>query len=571
MEQEDRIARLADEFWDAYLEVDPLQGTALGEHRYGDRLPDISEAGRDRSRRRFAGVLEAAREIPAEELAADDEAAITRAALIVAAESELAYLAADAIAYTVDAGMGPQTTLLTLPTYQPLRTAEEADALRARWKAMAGWMDEHVAALRRGMAEGRTPIGTSVERALEQIDEVLAQPADTWPLAAPAADADAAPPIGMSDAAWRAFRRDLLETVRDGVRPAIARYREFIAETALPAARDDAHAGIGSIPDGLERYRALVAAHTTTERSPQELHATGLAEVERIDAEMTELGGRLLGTATLADTLAALRGDPALHFATAGEILEVAERSLARANAAIPEWFGRLPVTECTVVRMPAHEERHSTIAYYREPATDGGRPGQYYVNTSEPETRPRYEAEALAFHEAVPGHHLQIAIAQELTGLPAFRRHANMTAFIEGWALYTERLSDEMGLYTADLDRVGMLSFDAWRACRLVVDTGMHAFGWPRSRAIAFMEAHTALGTNNIVNEVDRYLAWPGQALAYKSGQLEIARLRREAESRLGPVFDIRRFHDAVLTHGALPLEVLAGSVRRDLGLVEG
>ena len=217
---------------------------------------------------------------------------------------------------------------------------------------------------------------------------------------------------------------------------------------------------------------------------------------------------------------------------------------------------------------MQPHEEQHSTIAYYREPPEDGSRPGRYYINTYAPETRPRYEAEALAFHEAVPGHHLQVAIGQELDGLPSFRRHAETTAFVEGWGLYAERLSDDMGLYSADLDRIGMLSYDAWRASRLVVDTGMHALAWSRSAAIEFMTAHTALGLNNIANEVDRYIGWPGQALAYKIGQLEIRRLRSEAEAALGDAFDIRRFHDAVLGHGALPLSVLGRSVASDLGL---
>ena len=242
--------------------------------------------------------------------------------------------------------------------------------------------------------------------------------------------------------------------------------------------------------------------------------------------------------------------------------MAVAEASLARAVAAIPAWFGRLPRADCEVVRMQPHEEQHSTIAYYREPPQDGSRPGRYYVNTYAPETRPRYEAEALAFHEAVPGHHLQVAIGQELEQLPAFRRHAETTAFVEGWGLYSERLADEMGLYSGDLDRIGMLSYDAWRASRLVVDTGMHALGWSRGQAIDFMTAHTALGLNNIANEVDRYIGWPGQALAYKIGQLEIRRLRTEAEAALGAAFDIRRFHDAVLGHGALPLCVLRESV---------
>jgi uncharacterized protein (DUF885 family) len=211
---------------------------------------------------------------------------------------------------------------------------------------------------------------------------------------------------------------------------------------------------------------------------------------------------------------------------------------------------------------MADHEARHSTIAYYREPASDGSRPGRYYINTTEPTTRPRYEAETLAFHEAMPGHHLQIALAQELDGLPAFRRHAGPTAFIEGWGLYSERLSEEMGLLSGELDRFGVLSFDAWRACRLVVDTGLHAKGWSRGQAIAFMVDHTALAENNIVNEVDRYLAGPGQALAYKLGQLEFVRLRDGAHDALDEAFDIRAFHDAVLGEGAVGLPTLRGIV---------
>jgi uncharacterized protein (DUF885 family) len=212
---------------------------------------------------------------------------------------------------------------------------------------------------------------------------------------------------------------------------------------------------------------------------------------------------------------------------------------------------------------MEPHEEKHSTIAYYRQPAADGSRPGRYYINTSAPETRPRYEAEVLAYHESIPGHHLQISIAQELEGLPEFRKHLGITAFTEGWGLYTERLADEMGLYTEDLDRIGVLSYDAWRACRLVVDTGMHAKGWTRAQAIGFMLENTALAENNIVNEVDRYIAWPGQALAYKAGQMEIRRLRGEAERRLGERFDLRAFHDAVLEDGAVSLETLRGTIR--------
>jgi uncharacterized protein (DUF885 family) len=211
-----------------------------------------------------------------------------------------------------------------------------------------------------------------------------------------------------------------------------------------------------------------------------------------------------------------------------------------------------------------AYEEKDTTIAYYRQPAVDGSRPGTYYINTYAPETRPRYEAEVLAFHESIPGHHTQIALAQEMTGLPEFRKHLGVTAFVEGWALYTERLAAEMGLYSGDLDRMGMLSFDAWRASRLVVDTGVHVKGWSRQQATSYMLENTALAENNVENEVDRYIGWPGQALAYKLGQREIFALRHQAERALGPAFDVRAFHDLVLGAGAVSLAVLRAEVER-------
>jgi uncharacterized protein (DUF885 family) len=555
------LDRLADDFWDTVVASDPVQGTAIGDHRYGDRLSDISSEGRAALIARFEGIGRALTALPPE---TDPEAAVTRAAMAEAIDGRLAFLSADARAYTVDAMNGPQTLFLDIPSLQPLRDTADGEAMLSRWWAMGPWVDAQIAQLRRGRGDGRGPVAGSVRRVIAQLDELLALPLDDSPLLAPLKAEHAR----WSDEAWRAFEVGLVGSVRDGLRPAFARYRAFLADEALPHARDEAHVGIGHLPGGMETYDRLARAHTTTDRSPQEIHEIGQAEIAKIDAEISELGGRVLGTPDLPATLAALRGDPSVHFTSADEIVAVAERSLARAVDAIPTWFGRLPQARCEVVRMQPHEEQHSTIAYYREPSQDGLRPGRYYINTYAPETRPRYEAEALAFHEAVPGHHLQIAIGQELDGLPAFRRHGETTAFVEGWGLYAERLADEMGLYSADLDRIGMLSYDAWRASRLVVDTGMHALAWSRSAAIDFMLAHTALAENNIANEVDRYIGWPGQALAYKIGQLEIRRLRADAESAQGASFDIRRFHDAVLDHGALPLSVLRRSVASDLGL---
>jgi uncharacterized protein (DUF885 family) len=558
------LDRLAEEFWDAALAADPTQGTAIGDHRYGDRLSDNSPEGRAAQQARYEAIGSALADLDVPD---EPEAALTHAALADAIDAKLALLSADAPAYTVDAMNGPQTQLLNLASLQPLRDAADAEAMLTRWWAMGPWVDRYIADLRRGLSEGRPPVAGSVRRVIAQLDALSARPLEDWPPLEPIARSHHA----FGEDSWRAFEVGLAGAVRDGLQPAFERYRAFLADEALPMARDEARVGLCHLPGGADSYERLAHAHTTTQRSPEEIHRIGLAEIARIDQEITELGARVLGTSGLAATLEALRGDPSVHFSSGEEIVGVAERSLARAVAAIPDWFGRLPRADCEVVRMLAHEEEHSTIAYYREPPQDGSRPGRYYINTFAPETRPRYEAEALAFHESVPGHHLQVAIGQELEGLPAFRRYSETTAFVEGWGLYAERLADEMGLYSGELDRIGMLSFDAWRASRLVVDTGMHALAWSRSAAIDFMTAHTALGLNNIANEVDRYIGWPGQALAYKVGQLEIRAIRDEAEAALGPSFDISRFHDAVLGHGALPLSLLRGSVAADLGLLAG
>lgn len=556
------LEQLAADYWDAYLAINPTQGTALGDHRYGDRLEPITTDEIAAALTRLRGLQSRVDAIDDHNLG--DEEALTLSALRHVIAEDRVFLEADPHAYTVDAMNGPQVAFLNVPSLQPLRDAPDGEAMLARWRAMGPWVDAYIARLGGGLVDGLAPVAVGVERVTSELDALLARPVDDWPLLDPLR-ADHA---SWTDADWSRFGADLRAAVDDGLRPAFLRYRAFLADEALPRARDEAHAGIGNLPGGVERYVRLARAHTTTTLTPEELHAIGLAEIARIDAELDELGGRVLGTKGLEATLAALRADPALYFSTADEVQATAEASLAAANAAIPDWFGRLPVTPCEVVVMLPHEAEHSTIAYYREPAADGGRPGRYYINTSAPTTRPRYEAQALAFHESVPGHHLQIAIGQELSGLPDFRRHAEVTAFIEGWGLYSERLANEMGLYAGDLDRIGMISYDAWRASRLVVDTGMHALGWSRSRAIGFMTEHSALALNNITNEVDRYLGWPGQALAYKVGQLEIRRIRADAEAALRTRFDIRAFHDALLGHGALPLATLHEAVSRDLGL---
>ncbi len=549
---------LAAEYWATTLELDPLFATAIGERGFDAAMPDPSRAAGAAGRTRLADLRDRARALDGRDL--EGEARTTLLALRDALDAAIAGVDAGLDDWNVDPLEGVPAGLLQVADYQRLESPDDGRRMVERWQAMAGYVDAHLARLRLGLAEGRAACRAPVARTLDILDSLLASPDAQWPLLAPASRAAELP--GWTDGERQRFAADLAGAVREGVRPAFDRLRDALATEILPAARTDDAPGMVHVPGGQAGYLGLVRGHTTLELEPEAIHRIGLDEIARIDDELASLAGRVLATASLSEALARLRGDPSLHFSTRDEVFASAAGSLARAEAAVPAWFGRLPLTPCEVVRMGAHEEAHSTIAYYRQPAMDGSRPGRYYINTSEPETRPRYEAQALAFHESVPGHHLQIAIAQELPGLPAFRRHLGATAFVEGWGLYTERLADEMGLYAGDLDRIGVLSFDAWRAARLVVDTGMHALGWTRDRAVAFMLEHTALAANNIDNEVDRYIVMPGQALAYKMGQLELLRLRAAAKARLGDAFDIRDFHDIVLSSGALPLAVLRANV---------
>jgi uncharacterized protein (DUF885 family) len=547
------LAELANRFWDGEMAAEPIYATALGDRRFDDRLRDNGPGAQDAEIARLEGILREARAIPADALAAADRTTLEE--LISASAGKVDANRAGLAGWIVDPLDGPQVAFQNIPSFQPIRDEPEAEMLLARWRAMGPWIDRLVDSSRDALGRGIGAPAALARSVIDELDELLARPTAEWPLTSPATD--------LPETIQAASRARLAEAIRaavaDEVRPAHERYRSFLADELLPVARDDDRPGLSHLPGGGEAYESLVRYHTTLELTPEQIHRIGLDETERIDAEFRRLGEPLLGTSDLREVLARLRSDPALHFRTPREVFDVAQATLDRANAAIPDWFGRLPKAPCVVVEMRPHEAEHSTIAYYREPAVDGSRPGSYYVNTTKPETRPRYEAETLAVHEAVPGHHLQTAIAQELEGLPAFRRLGGPTAYVEGWGLYTERLSVEMGLIPDGVARLGDASYDAWRACRLDVDTGMHALGWTRDEAIAFMLEHTALAENNVVNEVDRYLAIPGQALAYKLGQREILRLREEARSALGAVFDIRSFHDAVLVQGAVGLGTLA------------
>ena len=546
------LSDLAEEFWQGLMRAQPTWATILGDRRFDDLLDNNSPEGQDAERARLSDIARRASAIDPNRLSAQERT--TRSTLIEESERELAQLGTGLERWNIDQLNGPQTFFMDLPDMQPISTPTEADAMVRRWQKVGPYMDQVSANLRMGLANGEVATRAVTERVVDIVAGIVKRPLAAWP---PMTVATAEHP-DWSAADRERFRAGMEEAIERGVRPAYARFLKLVEREILPIARPDDRLGIMHVPGGAEAYRKLILAHTTLSLTAEEIHEIGLREMDRIDAEMAELGRRVLGTPDRQSTIARLRDDPSLRFATAEEVQASAEASLARAQAALPQWFGRTCRALCEVTPVPEHAQEHQTIAYYTWPAIDGSRPGRFWINLFAPETRPRYEAEALAFHEAVPGHHLQIALAQELEGVPAFQRNLGPTAFAEGWGLYTERLADEMGLYSSEMSRFGVISFDAWRAGRLVVDTGIHAFGWSRAQAVDYLRDHTALGYNNIDNEVDRYISYVGQALAYKIGQLEILRLRREAEAALGERFDIRAFHDVVLGAGAIPLATL-------------
>ena len=546
--------------WEYMMRWQPTYATTLGDHRYDDKLAPRDAAAIARAAEERIALIARLVAMPQGKL--DDVDRVTYALLRGRLEAEQGLEVCRLYEWMVDSGgsslFGEISYIVEAHT---VKTPADAQNLVSRLEQAERAIDDTIANLIRGLETGRVSSVEKVRRAIDQLDGELAKPAEAWAMAKPAwAEPPAVDP-------WPAAERARLaaavrEVVTTRILPAVIRHRDFLRDRVMARARTGKE-GLVGLPDGEACYRASIVSHVGLAMMPDALHALGLEEIARTDAELVKLGSRVFGTADLASTIAKLRDDKALYFSSRAELLAAAQQALDRAKRAIPAYFAVLPKTDCVMREIPAHEAPYATIAYYRQPHYDGSKPGEYFVNTYKPETRPRFELEALTWHESIPGHHLQIALSQEMGAVPAFRKLDGSTAYIEGWALYTEWLADEMGLYTSDLDRMGKLSYDAWRASRLVVDTGIHAMGWTRAQAEAFMRAHTALTEVNISNEVDRYIGWPGQALAYKVGQLEIVKLRAEAEATLGTAFELKAFHTVVLGAGAVTLPVLDERVR--------
>ncbi|PSL01293.1 uncharacterized protein (DUF885 family) [Haloactinopolyspora alba] len=548
------VVQLADEFVDVLLDANPIEATLLGVRDRDELLPDFGEDAEQEHRRRVEVVLERARAIDTATLSSTDR--VTHAVVVQQAGAELDRLRTRAAEYTItDTFFAPAVGMFSSLSMVGLVTQEHADAYLARLAGVPAALEALAERHREGMAAGRVPVRRLTEATVDHFDRYLADP-QTDPLLMPQPPADGSVDVDGFDTE----RSRLLDEV---VRPAVAHYRDVLATEVLPHGRPDDRAGLHWLPDGDDFYTRLARVHTTTDRSPAELHQTGLDVIAGLNAEYAEVGGRVFRTGELTEILDRLRYDPSMRWKDGDELLEAARAAIRRAEQVAPRWFGTLPDQQCVVEAVPPAEARGVGAAYYMQPAIDGSRPGTYYANTYQAEKRDRFSSEAVAFHEAVPGHHFQLTLALEQSELPLLRKIVDVTAYIEGWGLYSERLADEMGLYSDDIARLGMLSEDSLRASRLVVDTGLHAMGWSRQQAVDFMLAHTATSRIEIETEVDRYIAAPGQALSYMTGRLEIQRIRAEAERALGERFDIRAFHDVVLGNGLLPLNVLDDVVR--------
>ncbi len=540
--------RLFGDYWYYRMKRSPERATYLGDHRFDDQITDYSETSYDDDRALFCQFASRLKAIPRETLSAEDQ------------------LNADLFQHTLDDFflVDPYTEHLMpikqqecfhialglLQQYHKFDTTEDCANYAKRLRLVEKQTDDMIACMDKGICLGVVRPRITIEQSLPQIDAMIArEPRKSvlWP----AAFSDATKKT-VTDEKTRAD----IEAGVQSATAALTKLRDYLQRTYLPKCRDTV--GYGHLPNGKAWYRDASRLHTTTDLDPATIHQIGLDELKRIHADMLEIAREVGFEGDLRAFIEKMRTDPAQHNKTPEEIMRRHAEILKRSDANLPKLFGVLPKIPYELKEMERFRAEAAPEAYYYNAPDDGSRPAYFYVNTVRPETRPIYTMESLAYHEAQPGHHFQLAIAQEKKNWPMFRRFESINAYIEGWALYSELLGYQLVGYNDPYSRFGQLTYDTWRSSRLVVDTGMHAMGWTREKAIQFMKDNTALSEQNIVSEVDRYIAWPGQALGYKIGQLEILKLRREAETRLSRKFDIRRFHDELLCQGSLPLDLL-------------
>jgi len=544
--------------WDYRMQAEPIMATMYGDHRFNDRLPPASEAAylfRRQSLQDFQARLQALGRTglsPTEQL---NYAIFSRYL-----QSEIDELRFRADRMPISKTGGFHTDFPELPRFVPLGTADDYANYIARLAAFERFVDENIERMRSGLDGGQIPARVTLEGVSDSIHpHIVSDPEDSL-LYTPLKNFPTSVPAQEQPGLQKAARVVIQESVVTGYQ----RLLDFVENEYLPASQENI--GAASLPDGEEFYRHRIRYFTSLTLTPEEIHRTGHEEVSRIRADM-EANIRKSGfDGDFRAFVEFLRRDPRFYATSPEALLKEVAFVLKKMDGELPRLFKTLPRLPYGIRSVPDYAAPYATTAYYFPSSGDGTRAGMYYVNTYDLPSRPLYEIEALSLHEAVPGHHLQIALQQELEELPGFRRFVGYTgfstAYIEGWALYAERLGLEVGFYQDPYSDFGRLSYEMWRACRLVVDTGIHALGWTRQQAIDFMADNTSSTLLNIANEVDRYIAWPGQALAYKIGELKMRELRSRTEEAMGSRFDLRQFHDLILSSGPLPLDLLEESV---------
>ena len=558
--QAQKLERIVEEYYDRYLELNPLQATAEGDHRYDDRLGnDLSESWLADSLWYEQEALERLGHVNVAEL--DDEDLVTYEAFRYGRRIAIEGFRYPGELLPVHQFSSMPVTFAMLGSGEgihPFQSVQDYDNFLSRMDDFVAWVDQAIANMREGIEKGIVQPRVLIERTLPQLTALLTDDPKQSLFWRPILSFPAS--LGVSD------RKRLIGTfeqkLSEQVFPAYRRLHDFLQDEYLPQARDSV--GLSELSNGGSWYAYLVRLHTSTTMTPDEIHELGLAEVARIRTEMERVKTEIGFKGELQAFFDALRRDSELHYTDAGDLLAGYREIGRRVERSLPLLFAVNPRAGFEIRPVEAFRAKSEAAASYQPASADGSRLGIFYVNTYDLASRPKYSMEALYLHEAVPGHHFQGSLAQEMTALPRFRRFGWDTAYGEGWALYAESLGSDLGLYRDPYSRFGALMTEMWRAVRLVVDTGLHAKGWSREQSIEYMRANTALGEADVVAEVERYIAWPGQALAYKIGELKIRALRDRAQQTLGPRFDVREFHSQVLLDGSLPLAVLEAKIDR-------
>ena len=556
-----RLHELFAQDWAYTMREHPEYATAVGYPGQNARWTDESAEALARRKRHVTDVLGALRTIDRARLSATDQLNYDLFKRDYAAAAEETRFPGELM--PINQMEGVQQRVPGTIAQMSAETVQEYEDIVARLRGVPVLVSQTMSLLERGLAQKLTPPRITLRELPAQAQNLVVDD----PLTSPLLKAFTRFPASIPAADQERLRAAAMAAYRDSVAPAFRRLSTYLRDKYVPGAR--VTVGFRDLPNGVEWYRVRARASTTTDLTPEQIHSLGLAEVKRIRAQMDSVIAASGFKGSFAEFVQFLRTDPRFYFTTGDDLIRASRELMKRIDPELPRLFGTLPRLPYGVTPIPSYAERSQTTAYYEPGSPISHRAGTYFVNTYNLPMRPKWEMEALSVHEAVPGHHLQIALAQELEGVPEFRRFGGYTAFTEGWGLYSESLGGELGLYTDPYSKFGQLTYEMWRAIRLVIDTGIHTMGWSREQAIDYFKANAAKTEHDITVEVDRYIVWPGQALAYKIGELKIKELRAYATSTLGAQFDIRAFHDVVLGAGSVPLDVLDARVRAWVGSI--